>query len=140
MAISQQTEDRFEALRAEYRTFAKRVMIVLVILAAVQLGLGLLAIGFKAQAAERNTERIAEIEASRTADAERSCYETDKHNSATIRVLSTKLAAKTKGVVLTPAQRIQLEETKIFVILLIDALEPYRSNCNMYAHEIAPPH
>jgi hypothetical protein len=66
------------------------------------------------------------LAASRSHSIEESCYEQNERNRAAVRTLNDEITGL--GGPVSPAQRTQIEETRRFTVLLIEALVPI-ANC-----------
>lgn len=110
-------KEDIQKLYNKYDKLARNIIAILAFLFIAQMGLGL----WNLSLSHDNTIRTEEIQASRKNSILISCEEQNTRNENSISTLDDLL---TKGNFLSHAETMQIEQTKTFTILLINALAP----------------
>jgi hypothetical protein len=129
--MNETSRENFQKLYDKYDRIARNIIIVLVFLFIAQLGLGL----WNLNLAHDNTIRVKEIQASRKNSILISCEEQNSRNENSISTLNNLLSKK---LIVSKEKLMQIEQTKNFTILLINALAP-KQNCAQRVEKFTRP-
>lgn len=124
-------EDKLETLYSKYDRTAKKIIIVLAILCMSQFGLGV----WNLSLSKDNNLRTSEIQSSRRNSILISCEEQNTRNENTVNTLEDLIG---KAKFNTAIEMDQLDQTKTFTILLINALAP-KQNCKARVAKLTKP-
>lgn len=124
-------KDDIKNLYNKYDKLARNIIAILAFLFITQMGLGLWNLGLS----HDNTIRTQEIQASRKNSILISCEEQNIRNENSISTLDD-LFAKSKFI--SKAGTVQIEQTKTFTILLINALAP-KQDCAQRVKKFTKP-
>lgn len=124
-------DEKIKILYKKYDKLARNIVIVLSFLFISQFGLGI----WNLNLSHDNSVRTEEIQSSRKNSILISCEEQNMRNENSISTLNDLLF---KNKIISIQQKNQIEQTKTFTILLINALAP-RQNCAMRVKRFTKP-
>lgn len=125
------SKDDIKKLYNKYDKLARNIIIILSFLCITQAGLGL----WNLSLSNDNTIRTEEIQASRKNSILISCEEQNIRNENSISTLDDLLS---RGKFVSQSETMQIEQTKTFTILLINALAP-KQNCAQRVKKFTKP-
>lgn len=129
--MNETSREDFQKLYEKYDRFARNIIIILAFLFGTQMGLGL----WNLNLSHDNTIRTEEIQSSRKNSILISCEEQNTRNENSIFTLDDLLS---RGKFVSQAETMQIEQTKTFTILLINALAP-KQNCAQRVKKFTKP-